>query len=485
MTKLKTAPIAIILLVLLIPTACAQSRGVTGLKKFTLSNGMELFVLENHVVPLARIQITFRCGAIAQTPDTVGLFHLYEHMLFKGNRTFKTQSDFQAAMKELGVASWNGGTDTESVSYYFTVPAEKLEKGVSFWAEAVRYPLFAEKELETEKSVVLNEIIGYLNDPGNIKSSGEDTALFWKYPWRKDVGGYEKIVNEASVRKMREIQNRYYVPNNAALFVGGDVDPKAVLAFAEKYFGDWQKQADPWAEPLAPQAPLEKDVLLVFPDEQMYNGVAEVAVRFRGPDVLEDTAATYAADVWGKLIEDPNGKLKADIFSKVPGLYKKEYIAAYYITQRDGGFIDFTTYMLLSGKADTMSRAVALKNAFLEETAAMAADASYYKDSDYFILKTKLADERILERETVGGFIGSLSFWWASATTDYYLGYADKLASMGFAEITAFLKKYIIGKNSVLSLRVNPQDFESEKAAAEKAGFTVLTKENAYWWETK
>jgi zinc protease len=485
MRNQKTATIAILLLVFLLPAAFAQTGDVTGLAKSVLPNGMEVFVLENHVVPLVRIQITFRCGGITQTPDTVGLFHLYEHMLFKGNRTFKNQSDFQAAMKELGVASWNGGTSTESVSYYFTVPADKLEKGISFWAEAVRYPLLDEAELETEKRVVINEIVGYINDPGNIKSSGEDKALFWKYPWRKDVGGYEKAIMNASVGLMRDIQDRYYIPNNAALFVGGDVDPKAALAIVEKYFGDWQKRADPWSAPLPPQAPLPKDVLLVYPDEQMYNGVAEVAVILRGPDVLDDTAATYAADVWGTLIADPNGKFKADIFAKVPGLYKKEYISGYYITQRDGGYIQFETYMLLSSGGATLSRAVSLRNVFLEETAAMEKDPSYFGAADYTVLKTKLGDQRVLERETVDGFIGNLSFWWATASSDYYLGYTNTLARTGFAELAKYLADYIVGKNSVLSVRINPEDFKTEAAAAEKAGFTVLTKDNAYWWGTK
>ncbi len=485
MMKRRIVPVILTLFLLLAHAASAATGEVTGLKKFVLSNGLEVFVMENHIVPLVRIEITFRCGALTQTPETVGLFHLYEHMLFKGNRTYKTQSDFQAAMKELGVAGWNGGTSTESVTYYFTVPAEKLGDGMSFWAEAVRHPLFAEKELETEKSVVLNEVVGYLNDSSNIMASGEEKNLFWKYPWRKDVAGYPKTLQAASVALMRQIQDRYYIPNNAALFIGGDVDPDAVLALAEKYFGDWKKRDNPWAEPVPPHPSLDKDVLLIYPDDQMYGGVAEIGLTFRGPDVLADTEATYAADVWGKLIEDPNGKFKADVFAKVPGLYKKEYISAYYLTQRDGGYIDFGTYMLLGNKGGNVARMLALKKAFIEEADAMVSDPSYFKADDYKVLKTKITDERVLERETVDGFIGSLSFWWASASTDYYLGYADRLAGTGSAEVARFLSTYVAGKNSMLSIRINPRDFQAEKEAAEKAGFIVLTKDNAYWWADK
>src|SRR5258706_13336164 len=105
-----------LLLAALVPLAAA-AQDVTGLGSFTLDNGMEVFVLENHTVPLARIQITFRTGSISQGPQTAGLFHLYEHMLFKGNAAHPNQTDLQAAMKDLGVANWNGGTSAENVSY--------------------------------------------------------------------------------------------------------------------------------------------------------------------------------------------------------------------------------------------------------------------------------------------------------------------------------------------------------------------------------
>ena len=485
-TRALTAAALLPLLMLLLSSPLFAAQGeVTGLQRYTLANGLEVFVLENHVVPLVRIEIAFRCGGITQTPETVGLFHLYEHMLFKGNRVFKTQSDFQAAMKELGVASWNGGTSGENVSYYFTVPADKMAKGIEFWANAVRYPLFNKDELETEKGVVWSEVQGMINDPNDIYQSGVDKALFWKYPWRKDVGGYEKVIKSATVKTMQDIQSSYYIPNNAALFIGGDVDPKTVRAAVDKYFGDWKKGTSPWATPLPPQAPLASNTQLVFPDDQMYNGVVLAEINLRGPDVLADPAATYAADTWGKLIEDPNGKFKADIFAKVPGLYKKEYISAYYATQRDGGFIGFGTYMILTPEQDTFARLEALRQAFFDEVKLMATDPNYFNPHDFEVMRGKLADERILERETVDGFIGSLSFWWATASTDYYLTYPDNLRKVGFAQLKKFLTDYIVGKNSILSVRMNPADYQAEKASAEKMKYTVLTKDNAYWWEGK
>ena len=104
--------IAAALLIAIAVPAFSEGTPIPGLHRYRLDNGLELFVLENHAVPLTRVQITFRCGSITQAPETAGLFHLYEHMLFKGNSKYRTETEFSAAMTDLGVAEWNGGTSS-------------------------------------------------------------------------------------------------------------------------------------------------------------------------------------------------------------------------------------------------------------------------------------------------------------------------------------------------------------------------------------
>ncbi len=89
--------------------------------------------------------------------------------------------------------------------------------------------------------------------------------MFWKYPWRKDVSGSEALVRSATVPVLQDMQDTWYVPNNAALFVGGDVDPAGVRAAVQKYFGDWKKAKDPWSPPPPAHPAPQKDALLVSP----------------------------------------------------------------------------------------------------------------------------------------------------------------------------------------------------------------------------
>ncbi len=482
MVKLSRALLCFFVASLPLNGVAGQSREVTGLQTFRLDNGLELFVVENHTVPLARIQVTFRTGSISQTPRTAGLFHLYEHMLFKGNRAYPSQTALQGAMKALGVADWNGGTSQESVSYYFTVPSDRIDKGIEFWADAVRFPLLDPAELQTEKDVVVSEILGGFSDPGNIYASAIQKALFWKYPWRKDVAGSEALVRSATVPMLRDMRDVWYVPNNAALFVGGDADAGAVRAAAQKYFGDWKSGKDPWDPPPPPHPALQKDLLMASADEQMYAGLVSVDLRFSGPDVQRSSEDTYAADVWSKLLEDPNGRFRSSLYKRVPGQYNKDYISAGYLTRRDGGSLDFSTYLTVMPGQDTFQRAAALKVAFMDEMAAIVSDPGYFGAQNYRVLTQQIADDRIWERESADGFIGALAFWWASAGTAYYLGYDDALRKITPADITRFISTYIINRHSVLSVRMNQVDFNREQVSASRQGWSSITRDNAYWW---
>jgi zinc protease len=464
--------------------AFSQKAPAKGLVHFTLDNGLEVFFVENHMVPLARVQITFRTGGVSQSPQTAGLFHLYEHMLFKGNRAYPTEASFHDAMKELGVANWNGGTSLEYVRYFFTVLSDKVDQGIAFWANAVRYPLFDPTALEAEKKVVVNEVLGNIDNPGNIFESAINERLFSSFPWRKDVSGSEALVSGATERDLRAIEDRWYVPNNAALFIGGDVDPASVRASVQKYFGTWRRAADPWVPPPAQHPALPRDALLVYPNTQMSAGLVAVALRFRGPDVMRDPAATYAADVWLKLLDDPNGRFKSDVFKNAPGMGKKEYLWVDYTTRRDGGYIGFSTYMLPSQAEGTFARALGLKKAIAEELALMASDSAYFSENDFSVLEQKLGDDQVLGSETAGEIVNALSFWWATADSNYYFGYGDALQGVRKQAIARFLSTYLLERTSVLAMRMNPKDFEAEKSTAEGTGWTVIDKGNAYWWES-
>jgi len=430
-----------------------------------LANGLEVFVEENHIVPLVNIRITFRAGATVETPELDGLCHLYEHMLFKGNEMYRDQNAFNAALKGLGVGTWNGGTSVEYATYFFTIPSKALEDGLKFWAYAVKSPLLAEEELKQEIKVVHSEIAGIKSQPAYFLRKARREALYNAYPYRLDVGGNLDVIDGATVEELRYIKERYYVPNNAALFVAGDVDPEEVYALAEAYYGDWKRGET--APALSPHPPIAADRWAAA-NTSPQQGIADVLLTFRGPDAGDDEQATYPADVWGQMINAPNGRYKNAMVESVPDLFGgSRYMSGGYYTQRSAGETEFRFRLAVSDR-DLWEAIVNLKESARKELSEMIREG-YFSPEEIERAKTELTNLTILSKETSRSFMQNLSFWWASTSTRYYLDYIAEIEKVGIEDIRSYISDYL-HKPVLVSIWLNEADDE-------KHGITKMVEE--------
>jgi len=472
----------------------AQTAGGEAVAHRILSNSLEVFAIEDHSVPLVTICVAFRGGASAQSPETAGLFHLYEHMLFAGNAKYRTKEAFSAALNSMGTTAWNGATGAEFINYHITVPSDRLSEGVEFWAQAVRDPLFDPVVLENEKRVVLNEIRGYHNDPARIANNALESRMFADYPWRKNVDGPERNIESANVATLRMIQSEFYIPANMALMVGGDCAPDEVFALAEKFFGDWAGGPAPrLGEP--PHGALPAGIKLISPEDLFYRGLAQIQFRWRGPDVLLRTRDTYTSDVALFLLSSPVGRFKSSIMANVEGLYDAEYIDFSYPTARDGGNFVFSTYMLIDKPAvegAILDRIEGLRAAVLDEFAQIAADPeAYFGAAELEKAKTKLIDQNIYAMESAQRFVtDTLTFWWSTATADYFFTYEDNCREVSWSDIADLVSRYVSGgaklPESATLARIRTSTFGSDSRMSVKMkeyGYEKVDAGNAFWWQ--
>jgi len=439
------------------------------LESHVLPNGLEVFIEENHLVPLATIRITFRAGAIVETPGINGLCHLYEHMLFKGNSLHRTQEQFMAALKRMGVGSWNGGTSTEYVTYYITIPSDRVDEGLEFWAYAVKSPLLSRDELVRERQVVHNEIAGSQSEPEYALRQAVLHALYPDYWYRRDVGGDLEVIDTATTDQLLYIKNRFYVPNNAALFVSGDVDPAAVVSAAENHFGDWP--AGSGFPDLAPHRPLSESRLIAVPTSPT-QGILSVSFTFRGPDAGADSVSTYGADVWGQMVNDPQGRFKNSMYENVPELHGgTRYISAGYFTQRDAGTTTFSFKVQVPEKGSLWDIITRLRKSLVDQIALMT-KPGYFTPASLASAKTELENHDILSRETSAGYMANLSFWWASTSTGYYRSYLDNIKSVTMDEVRSYLNRYLAGRHFLTALWIHPEDDGRHAVSSRIAGKT-------------
>lgn len=488
MKKFKRAMGLFLVLILSLSGLFAKGTPVENLHKFDLENGLTLFVAENHSVPLTYIEIAVRTGAVDQTPEDAGLFHLYEHMMFKGNELYPNAAAIQNALSDMGVADWNGTTGNDRVNYFITVPSSLLEKGLAFWNAAIRTPLMDPKEFENEKKVVISEISGYAVDSGNIYGNYISSSLFPDAPYRMDPSGPVSNVRNATIAQLRDIQRRYYIPSNSALFVGGDVDPEATYELVKKIYGTWSNNGNSASVPHDQQnrAPFSGVKLAVMPFDKLSPYMAEVDISFRGPDADFNENDTYAADYLFSLLSEPDGFFKTSLVADPEfGIPQPDYVSAGYATCRANGRIGFTAIML-NPETNLPNRALKFLDKIKGETLPkIAADKALYKKSKAKQIVSVLEKYRNEASDTATGLLSELRFWWTTTSYEYYCDYFKKMGAVSQKSVQKFLDEYILSKDPLITILVNPAVYEQTAAQYRELGFEMIGAENAYWWNDK
>lgn len=254
-TRLRTFRASVVALVLgAAPTLLPGQRAELErrIQRTTLPNGLDVIVVPNRGVPLVTIEADVKNGSFTQGPEFEGLSHLYEHMFFKANTAYPDPDAFVSRASELG-AEFNGTTSEERVNYYLTVPADSVEGGMKFLAAALINPLFRKDELEREREVVIGEYDRNESNPGFPFTTAMGKAL-WGSAWsRKNPLGERAVIQGTTPEKMRFIEQRYYIPNNTAIIITGDVAADKAFAMAHNIFGGWKRGPDPLvASPIPP-----------------------------------------------------------------------------------------------------------------------------------------------------------------------------------------------------------------------------------------
>ena len=435
------------------PARTVSTKPVSNIESKILSNGLEIIVLEDHSVPVVTIELAVRNGSFTEPPELNGLSHLYEHMFFKANRAVQNQEEYLQRIGQLGIA-YNGETREEVVEYYFSTTSPNVRAAMNFMRDATRYPLFDEKEFERERQVVIGEIDRNESEPGYYLNKEMNDRLFYKYPSRKQPLGNRETVSTATTTMMRLIQGRYYVPNNSALVVTGDVQTADIYKMAQEFFGDWpRREKDSFAEfPLVEHPPLTKSEGNVI-KQPVTNVLIEIG--WQGPSIGKDDAATYAADTFSFIMQQADSRFQRNLVDT--GLVNG--VAIGYYTQRNVGPIN-VIFQTTPDKAKAALKAVYNEIAHFN-------DKDYYTDEQLDSAKALLEADDLYSREKFDEYAKTLGFWWSSTGIDYFRGYLGNLRRTSRTDISRYITTYIQGKPHVSLALISEQGQQQAKLTPE------------------
>ena len=430
------------------------------IRRTVLANGLEVIVAPSEGVPIATVELVVRNGAFTQTPEYAGLAHLFEHMFFKANDRYPEPDEFMDRAAQLG-AAFNATTREEQVTYYLTVVADSVAGGMEFLEAALRGAQFRADELAREKVVVLGEYDRAESSPWfrlDARIGHELWGGFWS---RKNTIGDRAVINDVTPEQMRTIRDRYYVPNNSALIVAGDVDPAVIFTQAERVFGNWPRGADPFHDaPVPPVQPLAGSTGVIV--EEPVNAVT-VQIQWHGPGASADQDATFAADVFSDILNQPASRFQQRLVDS--GLWQG-VVVNYYTLNHTGP-------ITVSGQTTPENLREALK--VLDAKLRATLEPGYFKADELEAVKANRAVTTAFGQERASENAHTIGFWWSVVGLDYHLRYIDEMAKQTPEQLQAYARKYIIGRPRVVGVML-PEGVKARLRLTEQelAGWGVM-----------
>ncbi|NNM33420.1 MAG: insulinase family protein [Gemmatimonadetes bacterium] len=366
------------LIVLMAVPAAAQDIDAIKSKvtSFTLDNGLQFIVYENHDAPVFTYFSQVKVGAVNEVPGITGLAHMFEHMAFKGTPDIGT-SDYKKEMKliakvdetydawaaariagasegeletlwekvaeaqeaagepivtnEFGsIVEKNGGTGLNAYTtpditgYFYSMPSNKLE----LWAylESERFERPVMREFYKERDVVMEER-RMRTESSPIGRLIEEflAASYLGHPYGQPTVGHMSDLQSFTRQDAVDFYEKYYPPSNIVVCLAGDVDPDEVKKLAEKYFGDWKTAPVP--EPVRtvePEQRGERRVTMEDPGQPFYL-VAYHKPNSTHPDspvfdvITELVANGRSSRLHGRLVKEEKKAIQVGAITGIPG----------------------------------------------------------------------------------------------------------------------------------------------------------------------
>lgn len=440
-----------------------------------LPNGLRVLVRELKGAPVVALNLWIGTGSAEDPDELSGLSHFAEHMLFRPGSAPGAIDLAETALDAGGYL--NAETGCDHTVYYQVVPPDRWGDVLAAQAEAVAHPAFESRDVEDERSVIIDEARGAEADPASFLWRRLMETAFTSHPCRRPVVGTESTITGITADDLREHHRRHYVPANMVQIVVGDVDADRVLALAEESLGaiatsDFVRSA------ACEEAPGEVRA-------QSYTGLWEqssVGMAFRAPSVLH--ADIPALDVaCGLLGVGRSSRLKKSLQTR-SGL----------VSDLRSGVIAFRDVGIVTVGAGVVGTEVdrVIEGVFVE-LERMRSEPVGADELDKML--RRLEAGYVLEHETSASIAGGLGLFETLGDYRHFEDYVDRLAAVTPDDVLRVARDYLEpGTASVVTYvpdggGVPPGDRSAEitglAARTAIAGPARIAEQSATWRPSK
>jgi zinc protease len=414
---------------------------------FTLDNGLNVVVIEDHRAPVVVQMIWYRVGAADEPPGHSGIAHFLEHLMFKG--TEKIAPNAFSGIVEAQGGDDNAFTSWDYTAYYQRIAADRLDLVMEMEADRMRNLRLTEDDVTTERQVILEERAQRTDtNPDALMTEQMRAAQFMNSPYGIPVIGWRHEMAALTREDALSYYQRFYAPNNATLVIAGDVTPDAVKVLAEKYYGPL-KPSDGIVPRVRPQEPPQlAERRITLEDERVSEPYVfrTYLAPERDPGNQKDAAAlTVLAELLG-------GNGQTSVLARA--LQFDRQVAVYSSAFYDGTSIDDATF----GLAVVPAQGVSLADIEADLDKVLA---DFLKDGPdpaaLERIRTQVRAGEIYARDDVQSLANKygqdLS---VGLTMDDIDGWDEALAAVTEADVMAAARKVLDRKNAVTGWLTKP-----------------------------
>jgi zinc protease len=218
-----------------LPKGVVQGPSVEGITEYRLPNGLKVLLFPDASRPTITVNVTYLVGSRHENYGETGMAHLLEHLMFKGAPNHR---DITRQFADRGM-QFNGTTSFDRTNYYevFQASQDNLQWALGMEADRMVHSFIAQKDLDSEMTVVRNEYESGENSPGQVLMKRMQSLSYdWHAYGRPTIGNRSDIEN-VRIANLQAFYHTWYQPDNAVLLVAGKFDPVATLAAINRLFG--------------------------------------------------------------------------------------------------------------------------------------------------------------------------------------------------------------------------------------------------------
>ena len=425
---------------------------------FTLGNGLQVVVVENHRAPVVLQMIFYKAGSADAPPGKSGIAHFLEHLMFKGTPTVGA-GEFSHHVSLMGGED-NAFTTEDYTAFHQTVARDHLAEIMKMEADRMTHLVLAEGQVTSERAVIIEERRRDLDSAVGKLDEMMTASLFLNHPYRLPVLGWAHEMAKLSRQDALDFYGHWYAPNNAILVIAGDVTAAEVRPLAESIYGPIPARAVPPRDRLMePTAFAPRQLVLRDPTGHQ----AMWLRRYIAPPYRKPPAVGYPLGPGGILFDEgpnaagPGNGYALDVLAEILAggatsrLYRDlvigQRIATGVDANYDGSFLDYGRFTLtaippVGGDMAKLGAAVDAAVALLLAKGVTPAELS--------AAKGRLQVSAIKARD---GLKGPAQFVGTSLATglslDEVQSWADKIAAVTDADVMRAAREVLQPNTSV------------------------------------